>query len=412
MEWSPQQDQALKAVDAWLHDPSKQLFRLFGYAGSGKTTLAKHFAENVKGLTFFAAYTGKATHVLRQRGCPNASTIHSLIYHPRDKSRERLTQLEIELDICMGQMSAEGRTEEEIDMDLAVMKRRSDIKDEKKNLSRPAFDLNLGSQVSDAELIVVDECSMVDGRMGEDLLSFKKKVLVLGDPAQLPPVGGGGFFTNAEPDFMLTEIHRQARDNPIIYLATLIREGKRPDVGEYGASAVLAQGSKLTPEDLLGFDQLLVGKNVTRRASNRRLRQLHGRELATPEPGDKLVCLRNNHDLGLLNGSLWNTVDCIDVSDDRVSLTVASPDGLVAGNVEVIAHRAPFLGEDLEMAWWDRREAEEFEYGYALTCHKAQGSQFPSVMILDESYVFRDDRFRWLYTAVTRAIERVTIVRM
>src|SRR3990172_11942416 len=99
MEWSPQQDQALKAVEDWLHDPSKQLFRLFGYAGSGKTTLAKHFAEHVKGLTFFAAFTGKATHVLRQRGCPNASTIHSLIYHPRDKSRERLTELEIELDI-------------------------------------------------------------------------------------------------------------------------------------------------------------------------------------------------------------------------------------------------------------------------------------------------------------------------
>ena len=57
---------------------------------------------------------------------------------------------------------------------------------------------------------------MVDEDLGRDLLSFGKPVLVLGDPAQLPPVKGGGFFTEAEPDVMLTEVHRQAADNPII----------------------------------------------------------------------------------------------------------------------------------------------------------------------------------------------------
>ena len=70
---------------------------------------------------------------------------------------------------------------------------------------------------------------MVDEELGRDLLSFGKPVLVLGDPAQLPPVKGGGFFTEAEPDIMLTEVHRQAADNPIIRMSMVVREGGRLD---------------------------------------------------------------------------------------------------------------------------------------------------------------------------------------
>ena len=95
---------------------------------------------------------------------------------------------------------------------------------ERKRLAQPAFTLNQFSPVKDAGLVVIDECSMVDDRMGQDLLSFGTKVLVLGDPAQLPPVRGSGFFTDTEtPDVMLTEIHRQAKDNPIIAMATKVR---------------------------------------------------------------------------------------------------------------------------------------------------------------------------------------------
>ena len=94
MQWAPQQDDALKAVKVWLNGGDKQVFRLFGYAGTGKTTLARHFAEGIEGSTLFGAYTGKAAYVLRQKGCPAATTIHSLIYHPRDKSQARLRDLE------------------------------------------------------------------------------------------------------------------------------------------------------------------------------------------------------------------------------------------------------------------------------------------------------------------------------
>src|SRR5215207_4926675 len=181
MEWSPQQEEALRRVAAWLKEGTPQLFRLFGYAGTGKTTLARHVAEAVEGEVAFGAFTGKAASVLRQKGCHEASTIHSMIYRTRE--------------------SDEGG---------------------------PLFAINRSGPASQADLIVIDECSMVDAELGRDLLSFGKPVLVLGDPAQLPPVKGGGFFTDAEPDIMLTEVHRQARDNPIIRLSMTIRDGGRP----------------------------------------------------------------------------------------------------------------------------------------------------------------------------------------
>src|SRR5215212_10851945 len=158
MTWSPQQDSALKAVADWLRRGEPQVFRLFGYAGTGKTTLAKHIAEGVEGEVAFGAFTGKAASVLRAKGCHDASTIHSMIYRTRE--------------------SDEGG---------------------------PLFAINRSGPASHADLIVIDECSMVDAELGRDLLSFGKSVLVLGDPAQLPPVKGGGFFTDAEPEIMLTE---------------------------------------------------------------------------------------------------------------------------------------------------------------------------------------------------------------
>ena len=190
MAFSLEQERALSAVNRWLKAGERQVFRLFGYAGTGKTTLAKHFAEGVDGDVLFAAFTGKAAQVLRSRGATKASTIHSLIYRPKG--------------------------EEEVEDETTGTKSIA-----------PTFSINRKSQVSDAALVVIDECSMVDEALGRDLLSFGAPVLVLGDPGQLPPVSGGGFFTEHEPDHMLEEIHRQARDNPIIDLAQrCAREGR------------------------------------------------------------------------------------------------------------------------------------------------------------------------------------------
>src|SRR4029453_17373579 len=111
---------------------------------------------------------------------------------------------------------------------------------------------------------VIDECSMVDAELGRDLLSFDCPLLVLGDPAQLPPVAGGGFFTEAEPDAMLTEVHRQARGDPIVRLSMEIRAGRSLAPGQYGESAIVTRAT-LDRERVLQADQVLVGRNVTRR---------------------------------------------------------------------------------------------------------------------------------------------------
>src|SRR2546421_10939263 len=217
--FSREQDAALKSVSEWLkakpgHGNTPLVFRLFGYAGTGKTTLARHIAEAVDGKVLYAAFTGKAALVMRSKGCERASTIHSLIYKTRESGEEV-----------------------------------------------PSFDLWDDAPASKAALIVIDECSMVDAELGRALMSFGGPVLVLGDPAQLPPLQGGGFFTEAEPDAMLTEVHRQAQNDPIVRMSMDVREGRELDIGRYGESEVVSR-AELDPERGMGADQVLVGRNA------------------------------------------------------------------------------------------------------------------------------------------------------
>ncbi len=417
MRWSAQQDGALRAVANWLASSDRQVFRLFGYAGTGKTTLARHFSEGIEGEVLYAAYTGKAAYVLRQKGCPGASTIHSLIYHTRERGRAHLKDLEQSLAQLRIELSQEyegtmeaARIGPAIEEHQRVGDIRRMIREERGSLSRPMFTLNMESEVRHARLVTIDECSMVDGQMGEDLLSFGTKVLVLGDPAQLPPVMGAGFFTEGvEPDIMLTDIHRQALDNPIISMATQVRQERSLDLGDYGRSRVVDL-SQIDETHAQSADQILVGRNRTRHASNRRMRSLMGRTEPLPVPEDRLVCLRNNHDKGLLNGAIWHVQDVGYAGEDRIFMSLR-PD--VEGmELDVEAHTHHFLGKERDLPWWERREAEEFDYGYCLTVHKAQGSQWDDVLLFDESFCFRKDKWRWLYTGITRAAERVVIVRM
>lgn len=416
--WSPQQDKALVRVSRWLENPQgKQLFRLFGYAGTGKTTLAKHLAQGVSGHVIFAAYTGKAASVLRRNGAGNAQTLHSLIYTPKERSKERYAELKDELEE-VEQMIHESRLEAQGDPDFKprrdlterIAKLQEAIRLEECNNQRPDFNLNEESPLRQASLLVVDECSMVDEDMAMDIMSFGKPVLVLGDPGQLPPVRGTGYFTDAEPDIMLTEIHRQARDNPIVELATRVRNGEHLRGGQYGESAVL---SRATPELALASDQVLVGRNKTRLSTNHRMRQL--KELTHsvfPLAGEKLVCLRNDKDLGLLNGTLhYATEDAVEV-DPYLNLRVRPDDFPDAEPLLVPAHKEHFDGDPDEIGYWDRRNAQEFTYGYALTVHKSQGSQWGRVLIINEADAFleRDTARKWLYTAITRAADAVTIV--
>lgn len=410
MQWSPQQEDALKKVDEWLKSGENQVFRLFGYAGSGKTTLAKHFAENVQGEVLFAAYTGKAAHVLRTKGCEGATTIHSLIYRTKEKGQKKLKELELQLVELKVQLANQNKTELEIEQHRRVVDILGLIAQEKKNLTKPFFTLNSDSVVRNAKLVIVDECSMVDAIMGEDLLSFGTKILVLGDPAQLPPVKGSGFFTeNVKPDIMLSEIHRQANDNPIIALATKVRNGNSLHLGQYGSSNII-QLKDVNRETVTKTDQILVGRNKTRFSYNKRLREIFERKTMYPEIGDRLVCLRNNGELGLSNGCLYEVNSVLSVDDEMVLMNISPEEGDI--NFDVLAHPHYFLGKGEELAWFERKKAEEFDYGYALTCHKSQGSQWDDVTVFDESDCFRQDKNRWLYTAITRAAEKVTIVQM
>ncbi|MGB7286758.1 MAG: ATP-dependent RecD-like DNA helicase [Salaquimonas sp.] len=375
MEFSAEQDRALKAVSKWLKAGDTQVFRLFGYAGTGKTTLARHFAEGVDGNVLFAAFTGKAAQVLRSKGASKASTIHSLIYRPKG--------------------------EEEVE----------DEETGAKNMS-PTFSLNRKSVVSDAKLIVIDECSMVDEALGRDLLSFRTPVLVLGDPGQLPPVSGGGFFTEHEPDYLLEEVHRQARDNPIVDLAQQVREGRSLMIGDYGPLAKVISKADITKELVLDADQVLVGTNRTRRRYNERLRELRGFDGPIPQAGDKLVCLRNDTAKGLLNGSLWQVTSAARTVKPSMNLLIRAEDeGIERYSAKVKVLKAVFETPDAEIPWQIRRRHDDFDYGYALTVHKAQGSQWDHVVLFDESYAFREHAQRWLYTGITRAAETLTIVK-
>lgn len=359
----------MKAVAKWLADPkAPQVFRLFGFAGTGKTTIAKELAGQVDGRVHFACFTGKAALVLRKKGCFGASTIHSLIYKPVHLPGGGV---EFELD---DESSAQG-----------------------------------------AALLVIDEVSMVGEDIAIDLLSFGCKVLVLGDPAQLPPVFGEGFFINAEPDFMLTEVHRQDQDNPIIRMSMDVREGRGLNVGEYGSSRVVPR-FRLTPsalQDIVGSsDQVLCGTNRTRQILNAQIREQNGLigvpNMAMPAVGDRLVCLKNKKDKNLFNGGLFEVMS-VENDNEFSGMSVRSLDE----DVDTINIQVPaefFISSDKKKNWYDHRLYEEFTYGWALTVHKSQGSQWDNVTVFDESRSFRESADKHLYTAITRAAEKVTVI--
>lgn len=364
MQIAPQQDQALKAVSRWFNSPSSPpWFYLGGFAGTGKTTLAKHFAESLNIPSVYCAYTGKAALVMRKKGCVGASTIHSLIYTRDPEAPPGVMRFVL-------------------------------------NPISPFAHLDKG-------LIIVDECSMVSRQLGEDLLTFGKKVLVLGDPAQLPPIEGAGYFTQGEPDFLLTDIHRQAAGNPIVYLAKTVREGGRLKVGRFGDSSVIPQ-SRIDWDKLAQFEQTLVGTNKTRHLANDQLRSRRGHGRREVEPGDRVICLKNNRAHGLLNGGMW-TVSQIARTWRGVRLTIESLDEPQTGAIDVNTHPLFFEGRENELGQAQRQGLDEFSFGDAITVHKSQGSQWSSVAVIDESKSFREDAQAHLYTAITRAADRVLI---
>lgn len=365
LQFTQQQSDAIKAVEYWYKNDTKkkQIFRLFGYAGTGKTTIAKYFAGLIGGNVYYCAYTGKASLVMRKAGCSDASTIHSYVYRAR--------------------------------------------KDKHGN---PVFEWNDMSVLYSASLIIVDECSMVDEELAMDLMRFKKPILVLGDPAQLKPVKGEGYFTNATPDALLTEIHRQSKDNPIIWLATRVREGHDIQPGAYGNCKVV---TKISENDLLTHEQVVVGRNNTRTNINRRIRKLLDYKGDFPNVEERLICLENEKTLGIFNGGMFSANSCMDTLSKPgfINMSLSSLDE-ENKNVKVQVHKSCFSDDFLPPSDWRKLKGSyKFDYGYAITCHKSQGSQWESSLIYDESWCFREHSSNWLYTAITRNTDWFTLYR-
>ncbi len=336
------QQQALEKILHWYYKTNDQFFVLAGYAGSGKSTLSREIARNITNCAF-AAYTGKAAHVLRTKGAGNACTIHGLLYEYTGKDED----------------------------------------------GNPLFDLK---DVTSKGLVIIDEYSMLDKSMIEDILSKCKKVLFIGDPAQLPPIREKGQVL--KPDMFLEEIHRQAADNPIIKWAHEIRNGNVPVKPMQDGTFIVMRKEDADEAFFDTVEQVIVGRNDTKRNIDNAMREFYGfsKKSDFPVRGDKMMCKKNNHKENLYNGYMF-----------ILSQDTQRRNGSYLINVngrEYTAWDGDILGKDPK-AYNHYSRQERFEYAYAITCHKSQGSEFNSVAICNEAWGL--DRINWLYTAVTRA---------
>jgi exodeoxyribonuclease-5 len=424
IQLTPKQHAAVMRIVQWFRHETKhqQVARLFGYAGSGKSTITRHIIEAL-GLTIsqgrswggvqFAAFTGKAALVMTRKGTP-ASTIHSLIYRVSEATEEEIERVEKELAqlkaglflIGPGELAFARSQITRLELRLA-------------HIHEPRFVLNSQSLVRDCDLVVLDEVSMVGEEMANDLLAFGKPILVLGDPGQLPPIHGDGAFTNVAPDVMLDEIHRQAGDSAILRLATMARQGLPIDNGAYDEHVWKMPRRDVSPEQMLKGGQVLCGSNATRRGLNKAMKRAAGfmHDLPTGS-GEKIICLKNRHDLGLINGMFLSLSDVHQDARNEVSFsaTVQTEDG------QEIAGRQHFWrGEYDDHIIFDRdrgrRDAQvrrtlvETSWGYAITVHKSQGSSWDNVILFDDGFGRTAiDRNRWLYTAITRAEKGLVIL--
>lgn len=449
IDLSPEQEVAFARFAAWYEsrsweDGEPPFYCQGGYAGTGKTRSAAEFVRRL-GLdgVLYCAFTGKAALVLRQKGCEDACTIHSLLYQVngdpaggevgdemasllKDREAKLVTLREWESTLLPKQPGVDfariGETlRHPLRIEVDQIDERIEALKAKVRDKGPSFRRNDASRIAFAPLVVVDEASMVDDRMADDLLHFRVPILALLDPAQLPPVrgkDGTGFFSRREPDHLLTHIHRQEAGSGILALATRVRGGSRIDFRDAAPDvAIVERSNKPAVRDaVMAADQVLVGRNATRHLVNRRAREERGITDPMPVPGDRLVCLRNEHELGLLNGSMWECVSRLGDGmqhgklSDQLVLTIRSLDEPGRPRMEVVCHPEHFLGRGDDIAFWSRLDAREFAFGYALTVHKAQGSQWDRVVLFDESRQFGKDEFRHSYTAVTRAARHLTVI--
>ena len=414
---SETQCRAIAAIRDWYENrrAEQQVARVFGYAGSGKTTITamamaalglEPMTPGAPGGVLFAAFTGKAALVMTRKGTP-AQTIHSLIYRVSEATPEEIARVTEDLAALRRDLPRMGPAERGF-----ALTRIAQLELRLEDIHQPKFLINDQSILRDADLLVLDEVSMVGEDMARDLLAFGKPILVLGDPGQLPPVKGTGFFTEAAPDVMLTEVHRQARDSAILRLATMAREGLPIPPGAFDAHVWKMSRHEVGPAQMLQGGQVICGTNATRRWLNTAMKRAAGFAADYPTGrGEKIICLRNRHDLGLINGMFLTLTDVRQDPDDAFAFSamVETEDGARIGGRQSFwrgeyADHVAYDPERGRREWQMRRGLVETSWGYAITVHKAQGSAWSNVIVYDDGFGrTAADRNRWLYTAITRA---------
>ena len=431
------QERAVKAACGWYTDHEHPLFYLAGYAGSGKSTIMPVIIDAL-GINpdevEFCAPTGKAAKVMTTKlkafGIDRrARTIHSLIYRPKplraDMLERSLEDLRAQRSRVIEDLEGDPNWERhpkvvEIDKSMALID--ADLEKLFDQGEDPKFQLNPDSDIRKSRICVVDEASMVGEMLAGDLLGFDVPVLAMGDPGQLPPVKDNEGLTAETPDFFLDEIHRQAKDNPIIHLATMAREGRSLKVGKYGdgVEVVDRMNDKATYNPELDA-QIIVGTNSRRWMVTKKLRKALGFNSTGPCAGEPLIVCKNSRSVpDMVNGAFVNCVhDVGDLRDGTVAIKVLVEDEFGVQR-PVMALQGLFeehrLGKKgaatapAKLVYRARIENEHLDWGWAITCHKSQGSEWDNVVLHDESGTFREDADKWLYTGITRAAKGLTVV--
>lgn len=349
-----------------------------GYAGVGKSTLVAHIIDALKinpSEVCYAAFTGKASLVLREKGCENSMTMHRLLYYSKElpdgtfehKPRERLEH--------------------------------------------------------SYKIIVVDEVSMIPIEMWNLLLSHHVHVIALGDPFQLPPIDGESELLS-HPHVFLDEIVRQAQDSEIIRLSMDIRNGV-PLTKHKGNEVWVVSKHQLNDTYYSGADQIIAAKNITRADINWKCRNIKFGEDVPEYPleGEKVICLKNYWDIlgsqcdPLINGMIGKLSNIQFKKNFLRYEDAMYADFSIDNNVfhklfmdyKLFSEGKQTINNETWMKFKGMPKPLLFDYAYCITCHKSQGSEFDKVLVFDE-YMKGTDHARWLYTAVTRAKKKVIVV--